>query len=488
MAWGGPTWPSFEKIQARLEEWGRRHPEIMRLEVLGKSAQGRPIFAARLTDSAAPDEHKEHALITAQHSGIERSGTTGLLYLMDWLLSGDPLARETLRRQVVVCMPVVNPDGYMSDSHANSQKFDPYTAWTLNGPKEPEKQPEAVAVQKMMDEVQPELHADYHGHNMAFDGYCHVENSGASYSNLALRSYRHEIIRLMDEAALEEGYPSDEAENDAERVPWGPELEAMRERLWHGRPRVYAAIYCYYRYHTLPLAGEVAWERSGFLRHRRLLRIGNETWPGEYYPGYPTRVIMKNCFHLVTAYGQTAAARRRSRVELWNKQRQISHGINNPQTEGLMLYVVATSPGAVKRWTPENSLKGFLNRIGEHPGVNAEAIRRAMAGHPDGPGQWGAQANVYLEGGGAKEEEAVPIEHGLSLRLRIPFCKARPTDLRLNGHPIGVSETDGYLTWVARGYTYAQISIPPKRSRAEDLFIVTCQYDPGEKRTQGLGW
>jgi len=323
---------------------------------------------------------------------------------------------------------------------------------------------------------------------MAFDGYCHVENSGASYSNLALRSYRHEIIRLMDEAALEEGYPSDEAENDAERVPWGPELEAMRERLWHGRPRVYAAIYCYYRYHTLPLAGEVAWERSGFLRHRRLLRIGNETWPGEYYPGYPTRVIMKNCFHLVTAYGQTAAARRRSRVELWNKQRQISHGINNPQTEGLMLYVVATSPGAVKRWTPENSLKGFLNRIGEHPGVNAEAIRRAMAGHPDGPGQWGAQANVYLEGGGAKEEEAVPIEHGLSLRLRIPFCKARPTDLRLNGHPIGVSETDGYLTWVARGYTYAQISIPPKRSRAEDLFIVTCQYDPGEKRTQGLGW
>ena len=61
----------------------------------------------------------------------------------------------------------------------------------------------------------------------------------------------------------------------------------MQSKLWLGRPNVYAAIYCYHHYHTLVSASEVGWERSGLLRHRRLLEIGNETWPGEYYRGYP---------------------------------------------------------------------------------------------------------------------------------------------------------------------------------------------------------
>jgi hypothetical protein len=498
-----PTWPSFEKLQARLEQWQRQFPTLMQLEVLGKSAQRRPIFAAQLTDSTVPDEIKEHVLITAQHSGIERSGTTGVFYLMDWLLSGDPstmlrvapstsrgdpLAREILRRQVIVCMPVVNPDGYVAGTHVNTQKLDPYTAWTLEGPKEPEKQPEALAVQRMMDKYQPEVHADFHGNNMAFHGYIHVENSGASYSNLALRPYRHEIMRLMDEAALTEGYPSDQAEQDAERIFWGPELEKVSEKTWLGRPRVYAAIYCYNRYHTLPLASEVAWERSGFLRHRRLLQIGNETWPGEYYAGYPTRVIMRNSFHMVTAYGQTAAARRRSRVELWNKQRQITHGMSNPQVEGLAFYVCATTTAAAKRWLADSTLKGFAAKIAEHPCVNAAFIRRVLEGHPDGPGQWGPQACLWLEGGGLRPEQDAPIENGISLRLRIPYSQARITELHMNGCPIARSETDGYLTWVGQGFTYIQINIPPAKSSAEDFFIVTCRYDPGEKRTQGYGW
>ena len=128
--------------------------------------------------------------------------------------------------------------------------------------------------------------------------------------------------------------------------------------LWYGRPYFDAAIYCYHRYHTLLTRCETAWERSGFLRNRRLLQIGNEIWPGEYYPGYPTRVIMWNEFHLVTAYGQSAAARRRSRIELWNKQGQILLGLIVPQVGGKGLYVCATSPGAVERWLKDETIGG----------------------------------------------------------------------------------------------------------------------------------
>ena len=171
------------------------------------------------------------------------------------------------------------------------------------GPLYPEQMPEALAAKSLMDEFQAELHADYHGTGMQFRGYIMAENSGAAYSNISLRSYKHEITRQMDQAALAEGYPSDQLEQDAERIFWGPELQELGSKLWKGRPLYYAATYGYERFHTLAFANENAWERSSFLRHRRLLEIGQEIWPGEYYPGYPTRVILKNELHFVTAYG-----------------------------------------------------------------------------------------------------------------------------------------------------------------------------------------
>ncbi len=80
------------------------------------------------------------------------------------------------------------------------------------------------------------------------------------------------------------------------------------------------------------------------------------------------------------------------------------------------------------------------------------------------------------------------IEHGLSLRLRIPYLKARIVDLKLNGKPLSHSATDGWLQFNARGYTYIQINIPPDKSKHEDLFVVTCQYHPGEQRSHWQGW
>ena len=160
-------------------------------------------------------------LITTQHSGIERSGTTSVLLLLEWLLSGDPGAREILRRQNMIAMPVVNPDGYVAGSHANSMGQDPDTAWSLEGPKDPAKTPEAVAVQTMMDRHQPELHADIHGIDLAFPGHSMIEESGQAYSNVSLRSYQG-IVDQMNAAAEAEGYPSDRLEQDAERIFWGP--------------------------------------------------------------------------------------------------------------------------------------------------------------------------------------------------------------------------------------------------------------------------
>ena len=141
-----------------------------------------------------------------------------------------------------------------------------------------------MAVKQIMDEYQPDLHADIHGTNLDFARYIMFESSATAYSNTALRPYHRDVIRQMDEAALAEGYPSDTAESDAQRLFWGPAVDHMRGKLWTGQAQVYAAIYCYYHYHTLLTASEVAWEQSGVARHRRLLQIGDEVWPASTPP------------------------------------------------------------------------------------------------------------------------------------------------------------------------------------------------------------
>lgn len=495
--WGGPpVWPPFEKVEAVLKRWAEAQAGRMKLDILGRSAQGRALYAVRLTDPAAAEEDKEHALITALHSGLERSGSNTVLSLVEWLLSGDPLAGEILRRQVVVALPIPDPDRYEA-----GQVSPVYSAWTLDGPRDPEKSPEAVAVQRVMDELQPELHADIHGTNLSFARYIMFENSGASYSNVALRPYHREIVRLMDEAALAEGYPSDTAECDAERIYWGPEVDAMRSKTWLGRSRVYAAIYCYYHYHTLVSASEVAWERSGVLRHRRLLQTGNEVWPGECAPGYPARVVMSNTHAQIVAYGSTAAARRASRVELWNKLPQLTLGIVDPVVEGRATCVCATSPEAARRWLSGRSLKEVAAGLNTHPRMNAGAIVQFAEGWPGGQNH--PEAYLGLQSGSADQgtspigrpgavgdpaPASAAIEHGLCLRLRLPYSRATITDLRLNGHPVAASATDGFVEWSARGCRFIQIQLPPERLRTDDLFLVTCVYDPGETRGHWDTW
>ncbi|NLF73588.1 MAG: hypothetical protein GX575_31505 [Candidatus Anammoximicrobium sp.] len=494
--WAGPpVWPPFEKVEAVLKHWAEAHADRLRLDVLGHSAQGRALYAVRLTDPTVGDADKEHALITALHAGLERSGSNTVLSIIEWLLSDEPVACEILRRQIVVALPIPAPDQYEA-----GQWTSVYNAWTLDGPRDPERSPEAVAVQRVMDQYQPEVHADIHGTNLNFARYIMFENSGASYSNVALRPYHRDIIRQMDEAALAEGYGSDTAECDAERVFWGPDVDSMRSKAWLGRARIYAAIYCYYRYHTLVSASEVGWERSGVLRHRRLLQIGNETWPGEYAAGYPTRVLMSNTHAQLTAYGVTAAARRASRVELWNKLPQLTLGIVDPVVEGRATCACATSPAAARRWLSGRSLAAVVESLRSHPRMNAAAIAEFAAGWP--AGQNHPEAYLGLQSGAADQGTSpiggpgavVPatdsslIKNGLCLRLRLPYSKARILDLRLNGYPVHASAADGFVEWSARGCRFIQLNLSPARLQTDDLFLVTCRYDPGEQREHWDTW
>jgi len=132
--------------------------------------------------------------------------------------------------------------------------------------------------------------------------------------------------------------------------------------------------------------------------------------------------------------------------------------------------------------------------------MNAAAIAEFAAGWP--AGQNHPEAYLGLQSGAADQGTSpiggpgavVPatdsslIKNGLCLRLRLPYSKARILDLRLNGYPVHASAADGFVEWSARGCRFIQLNLSPARLQTDDLFLVTCRYDPGEQREHWDTW
>ncbi|HYF34941.1 MAG TPA: alpha/beta hydrolase fold domain-containing protein, partial [Prosthecobacter sp.] len=483
---------TLDEFETTLRHWRTEHPKLISYERRGYSADSLPIYLLKVTDSTVPDADKEVCLITSLHGGPERLGCTGALAITEWLLSDDPEAVETRRRQIVLTMPVNNPLAFFyTDRFTNGRGLDPYTGSGRLGKlwdvaklelKNEKDAPEVAVVMGVMDQYQPEVHADLHGTGLQEfsetqlgdrkmrQGTMITEVTGSAYSNYALRPWDWRVTEAMIAAGREAGFPSDRFEADAQRTFWGPELAPLGKKLWSGQPMFYSAHYGYARHHTMTLAMEVAWEDSAVARMKGLFRIGNRPWGEEKTAGYPVNRVKNFVGQFVTAYGETAAARRRSRVELWEKQSRFSLGFLYPQTKGRASLICAISPEA-KAEMAEASLDAAAQAMERRFGDTMAFIKS------------GPEIKLAMD---TAADGGATIENGIGFRLRLSDVKAGIREVRLNGVGLKESAADGYQAWPADGFTQLQVNVPPDKAAKTDLFVVTCDYEPSMKRT--LGW
>ncbi|MCA9023155.1 MAG: hypothetical protein KDA74_23565, partial [Planctomycetaceae bacterium] len=97
----------------------------------------------------------------------------------------------------------------------------------------------------------------------------------------------------------------------------------------------------------------------------------------------------------------------------------------------------------------------------------------------------GPEIKFAVSKGHSTPETEQPLEHGISFQMRIPYPDPDLVDIRLNGHLLKKSATDGYLAWYADGFTHVQINVPPEKSKSSDLYLITCLYNPKQTRTYG---
>lgn len=486
---------SLEEYRATMEYWQRQHPKILQVKIIGRSAEGHPVYLLKITEFSVSDEDKQVALITSMHGGAERSGTTTALHLAEWLLGNDTEAAEIRRRQIVLLMPIVDPyaffEGYRSRNSAGVRSYQGggSESWDMEtlSYRDLDRAPEIKAFLQVVDQYQPDAYVDLHGTGLQslpeekqgdgkrYQGQTMFEVTGSAYSNFALRPWDWRVSEAMIQAGLEAGYPSDRHEADAQRAFWIPGLEPLADRLWMGRPLFYTAHYAYIRYHTLLTVLEIGWEKSGAERVKGLLRLGNRPWQGEPYAGYPVDRLKSFVGHFVTSWGRTARERRRSRVELWEKQAGFTQAMLYPQTDGRDTYLVAVDEKAtgILNTEPET----FLTNLIRLPYVNQGAVESFA--------RMGPEVVLHISEAKGRGGSGGLVQNGLGFRLRLPYRKPELLDVRLNGHLLERSGQDGYQSWYSNGFTQLQIHVPPEKSKKTGLFIVTVGYIPDEKREYG---
>ena len=89
---------------------------------IGRSFEGRPIFAFRVSDNADVDENELEVLYTSLHHAREPQSLMTLLYFIERLLQGYGKNAEItylMRNRQMWFVPVVNPDGYVYNEQTN---------------------------------------------------------------------------------------------------------------------------------------------------------------------------------------------------------------------------------------------------------------------------------------------------------------------------------------------------------------------------------
>lgn len=116
---------TLEQVYEALQTMAKAYPEMTKLEEVGKSEEGRPIYAVTLNNpKTGPALSKPGVYVDGNIHGNEIQGGEICLYLIDYLLGNygkNKDVTELLDKKVFYVIPVVNTDGrwhFMKDANS----------------------------------------------------------------------------------------------------------------------------------------------------------------------------------------------------------------------------------------------------------------------------------------------------------------------------------------------------------------------------------
>ena len=133
----GPTYPWYD---SRYHDFGMMvtainvaqiaRPDLVQVFSIGKSYEGRDIWAAKISDNVATDEAEPEVLVDALHHAREHLTVEQALYLLDTLVvdyDTDATVKRLVDEREIFIIFALNPDGWAYDLTGN-----PYVGWRKN--------------------------------------------------------------------------------------------------------------------------------------------------------------------------------------------------------------------------------------------------------------------------------------------------------------------------------------------------------------------
>ena len=346
----------LDQVYGWLDQYVAKNKGIATKKIIGKSYPGNiDVPAIWVTNKKIPDDNKQVAIVTLARHGQEAGTRVVGPEILQYLASDD--AKDIRDNQVVIVVPVINPEGFIEN------KFNSLlTGLTKN---------ERRVLGPFFKANVPDMIIDYHSLGRTEgskydrgDMECIVP---ANTTRWGIDEQVHlDYAKKMVEAAEAAGYPYEIhtlediycyyfGNTDIGNLSWQPLKDKnyllTTQHLYDGydAPFVddeqpehclqpvkgfsgYTNYTCgpaYRKWHCMVFGMETNhWSMtnpadiaiSGMIPCRALLKMGSQRAPWEKYAGYPMSIVNGDHRVSIRALGKTAAARRASRIKLWNEK------------------------------------------------------------------------------------------------------------------------------------------------------------------------
>ena len=111
---GKTGYHTYAEMSADVAAVAAAHPDIVQRFSIGKSYQGRELWAAKISDNVATDEREPEVLYDGGHHADEHMGVEMTLRILHWLVDGygkDPRITSIVNNREVWIVFNMNPDG-----------------------------------------------------------------------------------------------------------------------------------------------------------------------------------------------------------------------------------------------------------------------------------------------------------------------------------------------------------------------------------------
>jgi carboxypeptidase T len=126
---------TYAEMVADIKAVEAARPSIVDVFSIGKSYQGRDIWAAKISDNVKTDEDEPEILIDALHHAREHMTVEQAIYLLHLLAYGyssDATVKKLVDSREIWIIFEVNPDGAEYDLTCTGSSHPPYCAWRKN--------------------------------------------------------------------------------------------------------------------------------------------------------------------------------------------------------------------------------------------------------------------------------------------------------------------------------------------------------------------